>query len=52
MQTYTIKIINLENQNISKITKTFANEQDLHNFIQIEFAARKALTNCDHAAIF
>jgi hypothetical protein len=52
MQTYTIKIINLENQNISKITRNFANEQDLNDFVEMELAARKALTNCDYAIFF
>jgi hypothetical protein len=52
MKTYTIKIVNLENQNVSKITRNFASEQDLNDFIQKELTARKALTNCDHAIIF
>lgn len=52
MKNHTIKIVNLETQNISKITKTFESEKHLFDFIQKELAARKALTNCNHAAIF
>lgn len=52
MKNYIFKIVNLETQNISKITKTFESEQDLYDFVDRELAARKALTNCDHAAIF
>ena len=52
MKKHTIKIINLETQNISKITKTFESEKDLYDFVDRELAARKALTNCDHAVIF
>jgi hypothetical protein len=52
MKNYIFKIVNLETQNISKITKTFESEKDLYDFVNKELAARKALTNCDHAAIF
>ena len=52
MKNYIFKIVNLETQNISKITKTFESEKDLYDFVNKELAARKALTNCDHAVIF
>jgi hypothetical protein len=52
MKNYFIKIVNLETKTISKITRIFASEQDLHDFIEKEIAARKTLTYCDHAAIF
>ena len=52
MKNYFIKIVNLETKTISKITRIFASEQDLHDFIEREIAARKALTYCNHAAIF